>query len=173
MIAELEEAVKAAREGQQASHEEELESLQKQVRALQNDLEDSEYRHQMTSRQFRREKTQMEKVLQEKSQLLDEVKAKSEEVEKKLASFEENDKESLRLKDTIKTHEEKLENLDAVIVDLRSCLQSSKEAQSCLEEQLAKYKQKCRDLEDKVVAADDQMQSLQSQLCEVRTYTNL
>ena len=154
----------AAREGEHKNNEEEIRSLQVKVRSLQSDLEDSEYKNQMTSRQYRREKTQIEKALNEKETKIGELNQHVEEIEDKYKTqLEECD----RLKELTKCHEEKIENLEEVIHDLKSCLQSSKDAQDGVSEQVEKYKQKSRDLEDKIIAADDQIQHLNHQVEEV------
>ena len=89
--------------------------------------------------------------------------------EKYNTQLEEYTNECDRLKETAKCHEEKIENLEEVIHDLKSCLQSSKDAQEGVSEQVEKYKQKSRDLEDKIIAADDQIQLLNHQVEEVCT----
>ena len=158
----------AAREGEHKSNEEEIRSLQIKVRSLQSDLEDSEYKNQMTSRQYRREKTQIEKAVHEKETKIGELNQHVEETEEKYKTqLEEYTKECDKLKETTKCHEKKIENLEEVIHDLKSCLQSSKDAQEGVSEQVEKYKQKSRDLEDKIIAADDQIQLLNHQVEEV------
>ncbi len=167
LIRELEETKAAARENEQQTHEDEIKTLQSKVRALQSDLEDSEYNNQMTSRQSRKEKAHLDKALQEKECQLTQVQAKLQEAQARALSADEDAQELLRLRDASKGQEEKLANLDAVITDLKSCLQSSKEAQNNAEDQTEKYRQKCRDLEDKVISADDQVHALQARIEEV------
>ncbi len=162
--------MRSLREGERKEHREEVETLHTKLKNAQRDMEDLEYQNQTMSRELRKEKTQVEKSLKEREGDLEKCKGKISDLESRLESAMKNNEDMEKLKSVISENEAKISTLDGVIKDLERCLTSTKESQDSTCEQLERYKQKCRELENRNNNADDQVQNLQSQLDEVNLH---
>ena len=162
--------MRSAREGEDAEHREEVETLHNKLKNSQRDIEDLEYQNQTISRELRKEKTQVEKTLKEREAEVEKCRGKICDLESKFEEAVKNTGDVQKLQSVIKDNEAKIDTLDGVIKDLERCLTSTKESQDSTCEQLERYKLKCRELENNCNNADDQLQTLQSQLDEVNYY---
>ncbi|KAI0213937.1 Kinesin-like protein KIF20A [Lamellibrachia satsuma] len=133
--------------------ETELTALKQQICTLETKLNDCEYKHQMSCRQMRREKSQLEKLLRETETALAEANDQIEEADFRSQESSINAEQSYSKQ--ISDAERKVLQVTEAMVDLETCLQSSKAAEGRLCQEVDTLKERCRHLQTVVYQSED------------------
>ena len=131
----------------------ELSTVKKHVTTLETKLEESEYKHQMSCRQLRREKTQLEKLLRETETALTEAQELIDEAE--FRSHESSIDAEQSVSKQVVDAERKVSQVTEAMRDLETCLHSSKATEEVLCGEVESLRERCRHLQEAVYKSED------------------
>ena len=131
----------------------ELSAAKKRVSSLERQLEETEYKNQMSCRQLRREKTQLEKLLRETETALAEAQEVIDEAE--FRSQESSIDAEQSVSKQVVNAERKVSQVTEAMRDLETCLHSSKAAEEVLCGEVETLRERCRHLQEAVYKSED------------------
>ena len=130
-----------------------LSVAKKRVSSLERQLEETEYKNQMSCRQLRREKTQLEKLLRETETALAETQEVIDEAE--FRSQESSIDAEQSVSKQVVDAEHKVSQVTEAMRDLETCLHSSKAAEEVLCVEVETLRERCRHLQEAVYKSED------------------